>query len=402
MKTQTKMIFSAALAAALITLPRAHALTGGTAQTNAVLVGGSSSNAPAATATSTNSKPADVMAALFGDPVIAKGKGFEIKQSQLDEVLNTFKNRAAQMGQTIPQEDMNKIEQNALNTLIGTQILLQKATDADKAQGKKDADQNVAQAVKRLGSRERLEVQLKVVGKTFDDWRAQMTEQTTATAVMIRELNAAPKETEVKKYYDDNPKASEMPEQAHVRHILLLTIDPATRAPLADDRLKAKKKQADDILKQARAAGADFAKLAKDYSEDPGSKDNGGELPPFARASADPSHAMVPEFEAASFSLTNNQISDVVTTQFGYHIIQLLDKTPARKMALADKLPLGDSTLADEIKNFLTGQKLQELAPAYIEKLSKSPGVEILDPALKALFSAQTNAPVEPAAAPKP
>ena len=178
-------------------------------------------------------------------------------------------------------------------------------------------------------------------------------------------------------------------------------MDPATHAPLPDDQIKAKKKQIDDILKQARA-GADFAKLAKQYSEDPGSKDNGGELPPFARASADPSHAMVPEFEAAAFSLTNNQISDVVTTQYGYHIIQLLDKTPAKKLALTDKLPAGDTTLADEIKNFLTGQKLQELAPAYIEKLSKSPGVEILDPALKALMAAQTNAPVEPPAAAKP
>jgi len=107
---------------------------------------------------------------------------------------------------------------------------------------------------------------------------------------------------------------------------------------------------------------------------------------------------MVPEFEAAAFSLTNNQISDVVTTQFGYHIIQLLDKTPARKLALTDKLPSSDMTAAEYIKDNLTGQKLQELAPAYIEKLSKSPDVEILDPALKALMSAQTNTPSAPLA----
>ena len=90
--------------------------------------------------------------------------------------------------------------------------------------------------------------------------------------------------------------------------------------------------------------------------------------------------------------------SDVITTKYGYHIIQLLDKTPARKLALTDKLLSGDTMLADEIKGFLAGQKLRELAPAYIEKLSKSPGVEILDPALKALMSASTNAPVEPPA----
>ena len=82
----------------------------------------------------------------------------------------------------------------------------------------------------------------------------------------------------------------------------------------------------------------------------------------------------------------------MVTTQYGYHIIKLLDKTPARKLALTDKLPGADITLADYLKDRLTGEKLQEQAPAYIQKLSQSPGVEILDPALKALMS-QTNAP---------
>jgi len=384
MKTKTKMIFSAALAAVLLALPSARAVTGGDMATNAP--------ADAAAVTTTNSKPADMMATLFGDPVIVKGKGFEIKQSQLDGVMDAFKSRAAAMGQAVPTEELTK---TALNSLIVNQVLLQMATDADKAEGKKEADQYVAQTIKHYGSQEAVEVQLKAVGKTFDAWRTEMGQQTTATTVMIRELNAAPTATEIQKFYETNSAASELPEQAHVRHILLLTIDPTTHAPLPDDQIKAKRKQIDDILKRARA-GEDFAALAKGNSEDPGTKADGGELPPFAKASADPAHAMVPEFEAAAFSLTNKQISDVITTQYGYHIIQLLDKTPARKLALTDKLPSGDTTLADEIKNYLTGQKLKELAPAFIEKLSNSPDVDILDPALKAMLSAQTNAPVAP------
>jgi peptidyl-prolyl cis-trans isomerase C len=375
MKTKTKMIFSAALAAALIALPRAHAATSGVAATNA----------PAA-ATATNSKPADIMAALFGDPVIAKGKGFEIKQSQLDVVMDAFKAKTAQMGQTVPPEELTK---TALNSLIVNQILVQMATDADKAEGRKEMELYIAQKVKQFGSQAAVEQQLKAVGKTFEDWRTEMMQQTTATAVMIRELNAAPTEAAIQKFYETNSTASELPEQIHVRHILLLTIDPTspTHAPLSDDQIKAKKKQIDDILKRARS-GEDFAELARQYSEDPQTKVNGGELPSFSHGQ------MVPEFDAAAFSLTNNQISDVVTTQYGYHIIKLLDKTPARKLALTDKLPSSDLTLADYFKDRLTGQKLQEQAPAYIEKLSKSPGVEILDPALKALMSASTNAPV--------
>jgi parvulin-like peptidyl-prolyl isomerase len=83
----------------------------------------------------------------------------------------------------------------------------------------------------------------------------------------------------------------------------------------------------------------------------------------------------------------------VVTTQYGYHIIQLLDKIPPKKLALTDKLPASDTTLADYLKEILTGQKLNEQARPYIEKLSQSPGVEILDPVLKSLMSASTNAP---------
>jgi parvulin-like peptidyl-prolyl isomerase len=381
MKTNSKMIFSAALAATLIALPGARAATSGAATTNTMAE---------ATATTTNGKPADLLASLFGDPVVAKGTGFEIKQSQLDAASDAFKAQTVARGQSVPQSELVKA---ALNSLIVNQLLLQQATAADKAQGKKDADQIIEQTIKRFGSQTEVERQLKAVGKTIDGWRTDTTQQMTATAVLIRVLNAAPPEAEIKKYYDDNPKASEMPEMAHVRHILLLTIDPATRAPLSDDQLKAKKKQIDDILKQLRG-GADFAKLAKQYSEDPGSKDDGGDLPPFARASVDPTHAMVQEFETAAFSLTNNQISDVITTQYGYHVLQLLEKTPAKKLALTDKVPSNDATtLSDAIKDFLTKQKLQEQAPAYMDKMSKSPGVEILDPDLKAMMAAATNAP---------
>jgi peptidyl-prolyl cis-trans isomerase C len=377
MNTKTKMIFSAALGATLMALPRAQAAASGA--TPAVV--------PAAV-TVTNSKPADVMAALFGDPVIAKVGGAEIKQSQLDAVVDAFKARAASQGQMVPTEDLTK---NALNSLIVNQVLLQKATDADKADGKKEAEQYIAQTIKRYGSQDLVEAQLKAAGKTLSGWRADMVEQTTATAVMIRELNATPSDAEVKKFYDDNPTNTVVPEEVHVRHILLLSMDPATRAPLPDDQVKAKKKQIDDVLKQARA-GSDFAALAKKYSEDPQTKDDGGELPPFPRGQ------MVPAFDAAAFSLTNNQISEVITTEYGYHIIKLLDKTPSKRLMLTDKLPSGEVTLAEQIKNFLTGQKLRELAPAYIEKLSKVPGVDILDPALKTIMSASTNAPVVPKA----
>lgn len=126
------------------------------------------------------------------------------------------------------------------------------------------------------------------------------------------------------------------------------------------------------MLKRARA-GEDFAKLAKEYSDDPGSKDTGGEYT-FARGK------MVPEFEAAAFSLNTNQVSDIVQTQFGYHIIKLYEKLPAEKVEL--------SKAHDRLKDWLTGRAMQQKLPDYIEKASKEAEVEILDEKLKPESSA--------------
>ena len=93
-----------------------------------------------------------------------------------------------------------------------------------------------------------------------------------------------------------------------------------------------------------------------------------------------------------------NAISDVITTPYGYHIIKSLNKTPAKKLALTDKVPTTDLTIADKIKDFLTQQKTQKLAPVYLEGLKKTADVEILDADLKAAIAAlpaATNAPAE-------
>ncbi len=372
MNTKMKLILPAALAAAMILSPSAHAAT-----------------APATT--TTNAAPANAMTALFGDPAIAKGKGFEIKQSELDEVVTGIKSAAAAHNENIPAEQMNGIKAQMLNRLIQIQILLQKSTDADKAEGKKKADAQIAALLTRAGSQEAFERQLKAVGMSTGELRTKITQEATATATLTRELGITITAAEVQKYYTNHPADFEQPESAKAQHILLLTINPSTRAPLSDDQIKAKRTQIDDILKKAKA-GDDFSKLATQYSEDPGSKDKGGELPPFSHGD------MVPEFEAAAFALQTNSISDVVTTAYGYHIIKLLAKTPAKKLVLTDKVPQTDLTIADKIKDFLTQQQTQKLAPAFLDGLKKTADVEILNEDLKAAIAAlpaATNAPPE-------
>lgn len=332
----------------------------------------------AAAPDTTASADTNSMESLFPDPLIASGTGVQVKRSELDDVVTSIKSAAAAQGQSIPPERLVLYEAQALEQLIDIQLLDGEANDADKAAGEKKADTAMAALLKRAGSPDMLNMQLTAAGTTADKLRRKVADEATAMSALQRELGVSVSDAEVQKFYDDNPQEFEEPEMVHVRHILFMTIDPQTREPLADDVVAAKLKLANDVLAKARG-GADFAKLAEQYSDDTTTKDSGGDLPPFARATADPRHAMVPEFEAAAFSLTNNQISDLVKTVYGYHIIQLINKIPAKKLALTDKIPSTDTTVADGVKDGLKQEKTRKLEEPYLAKLKKTADVKILD-----------------------
>jgi peptidyl-prolyl cis-trans isomerase C len=316
-------------------------------------------------------KPAPKVADLFPDVIVAKGKGVEVKRSQLDDAMVSIKSTFAARGQPLPPEEMNRLEQQILDRLIQIQILLLKATDEDKTAGKETCARRLDAIKTRAGSEEALNRQLKSVGTTQDELRAKMTEESTAQIVLERELKINVSDDEVKKFYDENPSKFEQPEMVRASHILLSTKDPeSTTKDLPEDLKAAKRKKAEDLLKRARA-GEDFAKLARENSEDPGSKDKGGEYT-FPRGQ------MVPEFEAAAFSLKINEVSDIVTTQFGYHIIKLSEKIPAKKIELAK--------VSSEVKEYLKQQQMQKRQQdlqSYLDKLRKDSAVEILDDSLK-------------------
>jgi len=320
--------------------------------------------APATTAApATPAKPSD----LFPDAVVAKGKDVEIKRSQLEDELMHLKARVAAQGQKLNPDQMLLYEQGILEDLIRIQLLRARAADDDKAAAKKMAAKKMADTITELGSEEALDRQLKAADLTRPELLGKWTDAATAENVLKRELNINVTDEDVKKFYDDNPSKFEQPEMVRASHILLMTKDPKTKAELSKEAKEAKHKQIDDLLKRARS-GEDFAKLAREFSEDPGSKDSGGEYT-FPRGQ------MVPEFETAAFSLKTNQISDIVTTQYGYHIIKLSEKIPAKKVELAK--------VADRVKQSLVGQAIQKDFPAYYAKIKKGAGVQILDEKLK-------------------
>lgn len=333
-----------------------------------VLLGWQAASAVSDPSNAAPAKAADKLDGLFDDAVIVKGKGIEIKRSQFDDEVVRAKAQYVASGRTFQPEQMPMLEQSVLNTLIQIQLLVSKATEADKIAGKEMADKRLEEAKAHLGSDDKVNMQIKLMGMTREEFVAKLAQQGTAEAVVKRELKVNVTDDEVKKFYDDNPSRFEQPEQVHAAHILLATKDLKTNVELPEDKKAAKLKLAEELVKRARA-GEDFAKLAKEYSEDPGSKDKGGEYT-FPRGQ------MVAEFEAAAFALSPGQVSDVVTTQFGYHVIKVLDKIPAKKVEFAK--------MSSEIKEYLAQQAVGKQLPEYLVQLKKDAGIQILDEKLKA------------------
>ena len=164
-------------------------------------------------------------------------------------------------------------------------------------------------------------------------------------------------EADLRKAYEANKDNFRLPERVHVRHILLKTTDkPQDELP----KLQAK---AEDLLKQLRG-GADFASLARQYSEDTTSAAKGGDLDWVVRGQT------VKAFEDAAFSLKPKQLSGVIKTEYGLHILEVLEKQEARLKPFEEV----KDQLAQEIKRQAVYELMQRVADQAHDELAKSPG----------------------------
>lgn len=158
-------------------------------------------------------------------------------------------------------------------------------------------------------------------------------------------------------YYKEHPDFWKREEAVRARHILVLVNKDAT-----EEQRTEKKKIIDAALARIQK-GEDFATVAKEVSEDPGSKLRGGELPPFPRGK------MVPEFEKFAFSLQPGQMSPVFATQYGYHFLEVLGTEQPRTIAFDE--------VKERIEQVLTTRKRQELGGQMVREYRNAAKVEI-------------------------
>ncbi len=358
----TDRLLTTALVAALLTCLPSRA-----ADTNAL-------TAPARPAGSAND--------LFSDEVLCQGTGVAIKRSQVDRSFLQYRANASARGQAVPEAKRAELEALLLDKLVVTELLMNRAAAEDKAKAKSMAERISGDLRRQAGSDEAFKRQVTAMGFTVEELEKQVLERAVCEQLVDRELRSKLTVTDeqVKQFYTENAEQMQRPETLRASHLLLATRNPVTDEEYDDAKKKEKRQLLEKLLERARK-GEDFAALVKEYSDDPGSRDKGGEYT-FQRGQ------MVPEFERAALALRTNQISDIVTTRFGYHIIKLHERMPAERFELAQ--------VDKDIRDTLThGQVQEKLLPEFLLKLKDEAKLQYLNGAQPptAFVGASTNSP---------
>ena len=281
-------------------------------------------------------------------------EGGDVTQGELDEF-------AEQSG--VPKDDpqYQATVQQIMPQLVSIEIAKAYAQEHDITVSDKEVDQELAKLKEQVGdqarssgqdvsNQEAYEQALKQNNITEDQLREDIRENLPVQEVQERVTgDAEPSDKEIQNYYEKNKEAQfTTPEQRCVRHILFN---------------KDQKEKAEDV-KQQLENGGDFAKLAKENSQDPGSAENGGDLGCLGKGET------VPEFEQAAFGAEQGEIVGPVKTEFGYHILQVTYVKPEQTRSLQE--------VESQIRSQLATQKQSEAFNKWIEEQKKERDVKYL------------------------
>ncbi|MFH1239412.1 MAG: peptidylprolyl isomerase, partial [bacterium] len=257
-----------------------------------------------------------------------------------------------------------------LNQMIEEKILLQEAGKKKIKITEVDVDQGLKELKKSFNSEEDFQAELKRQKMTEKELRKKVKDSLSVKKLIEQEVEAKvtqPTDEEITSYYNEHKKDFERPDQLRVRHILLRldkNADLKTKSKILNTMR--------DIQKQLKD-GADFAEVAKKYSEDPGSKDKGGDVGFFAKG------MMVKEFEDAAFKLKKGEVSDIVQTDFGYHIIKMEEAKPGKQLGLDDELEIGGPPMKirDFVKETISQERAVKKFSEWLKGLKDNSNIEI-------------------------
>jgi peptidyl-prolyl cis-trans isomerase SurA len=297
----------------------------------------------------------DTAIAKVFDRVVAKVNSEIITLSSVDERVELLKQKI----QGDYQGSKEEILDEALNMIVEEKLQLQEG----KKRGLVVDDSAVEAAVKNIEQKNGLQegqlaLMLESEGRSMESYKNQIRDQILVSKVVRFELGSRTNisERKITKYYHNNQKDFWEPNKVRVRHILILT-----EKGLSVDKKKEKYLLVKNILREVKG-GRDFADAAKEYSEDI-SASEGGDVGFVDKGK------MVPEFEKAVYRMKEGEISDIVETEYGYHIIKV-DKVLAGRT-----LPLKD--VKNKIQFILSSKKQKSAYEEWMNRLRKSAFIEI-------------------------
>ena len=288
--------------------------------------------------------------------VVATVNGTAVTRAELDRSIQALlaQNR---MQPPTDADQKKKVEEAALNQLVAAEVLYQAAKKQDFPDLDKKVEAKFDEGKSRFATKEEFEKALKDNGITVPELKELLKRDVIISNYIEKQVSSKIVITndQAKKFYDDNQDKFKKSESVHASHILI-GVDPKATP---EEKQKAKQK-ADELLKQVKG-GADFAELAKKESTCPSAK-SGGDLGEFGRGQ------MVKPFEDAAFGLKKDEVSGVVETQFGYHIIKSTGKTEGGTVPF--------DQVKDKIMEYLKGTEVQKQVMAKVEELKKSAKIE--------------------------
>jgi peptidyl-prolyl cis-trans isomerase C len=301
--------------------------------------------------------------ALAGDKQSPEGKvatvnGVEISQKEFDKAMRGFQAQMSKTGRSTGPAELEKIREQMLDNLIAEELLYQESQRKGVKVDPKAINEQFEGMKKRFSGEEEFKNWLSSMDLSEASFKSRLERN-----LAIRELvdsqfgeKITVSDEEIKAYYDSNQDSFKKPEQVKASHILIKV------EPKADESQKAGARKKLETVQAKLQEGEEFDALAKEYSEGPSST-NGGDLGYFGRG------RMVKPFEDAAFALKPGEVSGIVETQFGYHLIKVTDKTAATTITYDE--------IKDRLSQYLKQEKLRKEMGLYIESLRSKAKVEV-------------------------
>jgi len=289
--------------------------------------------------------------------IVARVNGEAINGTELENAVKGLEGRA---GGPVPADQRDRVYRGVLDDMIGYKLLIQEAKARKIAVPDAEVEAQIAQIRSQFPNQQQFEQALAAQKMTLEAVRNDARSEMSVEKLVEGEIAAkvAVKPEAVSDFYQKNQDKFQQGPRVRASHILITVPQNADAATKQQAKTKA-----EGILKDLKG-GKDFAATAKENSQDPGSAVNGGDLGFFEQGQ------MVPPFEQAAFALKPGEMSELVESQFGYHIIKVAEKQAQRVVPLEEA--------KGQIEQYLGQQNRQAETQAFVNALKAKAKIEIL------------------------